>query len=283
MKHQSDSCPDLETIAAFLDGRLSERDREPIVAHLAGCERCYAIFTESAQTAPVSADAAATWWPPRRRVMWSSAAVLAAAAALVLAVRMNVAVDEPAPVQELVTAVGTDRIIEPRLSGGFAYGPRRTVRSGTASALTLSPDLRIAAARVEKDTAAQQSASARHARGVACVLTGNLECAVTSLQEPATQRPDDARILNDLAAVYLVRAEPQNDPGDLSRALATANRAIEIDRLLPEARFNRATALERLGMHTEAREAWQAYLTLDDRSGWADEARARLQALPPEP
>jgi tetratricopeptide (TPR) repeat protein len=65
--------------------------------------------------------------------------------------------------------------------------------------------------------------------------------------------------------------------------LATANRALEIDRLMPEALFNRALALQMLGMADDARTAWQSYLTIDDRSGWADEARARLRILSNRP
>ena len=298
MKADSNVCPDPETMAAFLDGRLSEHDREHVAAHLAGCERCYFVFTEAVQgNVAQPTPAGDTRWWTRRRVVWSSAATLAAAAALVLAVRVGIGPrSQDQQLQTLITAVGTERVIEPRLSGGFAYGPRRTVRS-TPTALSLSPDLRIAAARVEKATESNESPEALRARGVACLLIGNVECAIPTLERAATGRPTDASILNDLAAAYLVRGErvSQNDVADLvraermgdqndaSRALAMSNRALEIDRLLPEARFNRAAALERLGMRSEAREAWQAYLTIDDRSGWADEARTRLQALTREP
>ena len=68
-----------------------------------------------------------------------------------------------------------------------------------------------------------------------------------------------------------------------ARGLATANRALEIDRLMPEALFNRALALQMSGMTDDARTAWQSYLTIDDRSGWADEARARLRILSNRP
>ena len=70
---------------------------------------------------------------------------------------------------------------------------------------------------------------------------------------------------------------------DASRALTAANRALEIDRLMPEALFNRALALQTVGKTDDARIAWQAYLTIDDRSGWADEARARLRILSNQP
>ena len=52
---------------------------------------------------------------------------------------------------------------------------------------------------------------------------------------------------------------------------------------MPEALFNRALALQMSGMTDDARTAWQAYLTIDDRSGWADEARARLRILSNQP
>ncbi len=52
---------------------------------------------------------------------------------------------------------------------------------------------------------------------------------------------------------------------------------------MPEALFNRALALQMVGKTGDARIAWQAYLTIDDRSGWADEARARLRILSNQP
>jgi anti-sigma factor RsiW len=49
-KSSVDACPDLETLAGYLDGRLTERERADIAAHVAGCETCYFVFTEAAQT-----------------------------------------------------------------------------------------------------------------------------------------------------------------------------------------------------------------------------------------
>lgn len=45
----TDTCPPLEDIAAFLDGRLSEGERARVVAHLTDCEACYAVFTDAAR------------------------------------------------------------------------------------------------------------------------------------------------------------------------------------------------------------------------------------------
>ena len=166
--------------------------------------------------------------------------------------------DDATELQALVAAVGTDRTIEPRLTGGFAHGPLHgAARSGGSSLTTLSPDVRIAVAQIEKE-ATSRTALQRHLRGIASLLTGDADSAVAALEEAVAERPDNARILNDLAAAHLVRAERTGNGEDLSRALASVNRALNIDRSLPEVWFNRAYALERLSLPNEARDAWQA-------------------------
>lgn len=280
-------CPDLETIAAYLDGRVVDHERARIAEHLATCETCYFVLSEAAHIHVTASEQrpAPAWWKNPRIVWPSAAAVLATAAALVLAVNLsffNRTVDGP-ELQALVAAVGTNRTIEPRLTGGFAHGPLRgAIRSGGASPATLSPDVRIAVAQIEKEATSQSPRELR-LRGIASLMLGDTDRAVASLEAAAAGQPDDARILNDLAAAYLVRAHRNNQPDDLATALASVNRALNADRSLPEVWFNRAYALERLALTDEAREAWQAYLTIDDRSGWADEARAHLRTLTTQP
>ena len=285
MKRDVNGCPELEVIAAFLDRRLGDTDREEVAGHLSTCETCYFVFSEAAQTKPTAAattDNGKTIWFPSKRVMWSSAAGLAAAATLVLAVSgvLPLGRSSAPELTALVAAVGTDRTIEPRLTGGFAHGPvRGALRSGESAGMNLSPDVRIAAAEIEKVTTGQQSAGAQQARGIAALIVGDIDRAVKVLEDAAAQSPSNASILNDLAVAYLVRGQRTTQSEDPSKALATVNRALSADRSLQEAWFNRAYALERLSMTNEARAAWQAYLTIDDRSGWADEARVHLRAL----
>ena len=284
MKRDVTGCPELEEIAAFLDRRLGDMDRAEVAGHLSTCETCYFVFSEAAQTKPTAAagaDNRKTIWFPSKRVMWSSAAGLAAAATLVLAVSgvLPLGRSSAPELTTLVAAVGTDRTIEPRLTGGFAHGPvRGALRSGESAGMNLSPDVRIAAAEIEKVTTGQQSAGAQQARGIAALIVGDIDRAVKVLEDAAAQSPSNASILNDLAVAYLVRGQRTNQSEDPSKALATVNRALSADRSLQEAWFNRAYALERLSMTNEARDAWQAYLTIDDRSGWADEARVHLRA-----
>ena len=285
VKQDVDACPGLEAIAAFLDGRLDAHTREQMAGHLAACERCYFIFSGAAQVRPKRAGLTQAWWE-RRGALWLGSGLAAAAAVLLALVVPGVLLrraDERA-IETLVAALGDERVIEPRLTGGFAYAPLRgPIRSGRSAVSNLPPDVRIAAARIEKDNMDLRTPPALHARGAAALLSGNIDSAVAALEEAAAQPPPSARILNDLGVAYLVRAQRNASPQDSSNALATLNRALEVDRLLPEARFNRAYALERLALTAEAREAWQAFLTIDDRSGWADEARAHLRALAETP
>ena len=54
MKRDVNGCPELEVIAAFLDRRLGDADREEVAGHLSTCEACYFVFSEAAQTKPAA-------------------------------------------------------------------------------------------------------------------------------------------------------------------------------------------------------------------------------------
>jgi Putative zinc-finger len=293
-KSSVDACPDLETLAGYLDGRLTERDRAEIAAHVAQCETCYFVFTEAARMRASDVARAATldntttapgsgWWWTAPKVVWSSAAALALAASLIVAVAVDFVPwrsDEASALRALVVAVGTDRLIEPRLTGGFAYGPVRGAVRG-ADSESISPDVRIATAEVEKRLAGKRSAEALNRVGVSYLIVGNLPRAISALED-ASDSGASAGILSDLSAAYLVRAARDGQPQDAAKALAAAERAIGLDPVLPEARFNRAAALEKLALRDAAIAAWQDYLRVDGSSGWADEARRHLKQLAPE-
>jgi tetratricopeptide (TPR) repeat protein len=271
------ACPSLETIGAFVDGRFTERERDVVADHLASCEACYFVFVESSR---LRAAAPTTTVIPfqRRRSTWRIAAGLAAAATLVLSVNLYNARrgSDAAALAELVAAAGTTRTVEPRLTGGFAYAPVRGPVRGPND-VELSPDTRIAIAVIEKQFATRPVA------GTAALIGGDSDRAIMILEASAQLRPDDPKILSDLAAAYLARASRSNSSEDVSRALAAANHALEFNRLLPEALFNRALALQMSGQTGDARIAWQAYLGVDDQSAWASEARARLRILSNQP
>ncbi len=277
------SCPSLETIGAFLDGRFKDREREIVAEHLASCESCYFVFTEAARA---NAAREAVPVPAPQPMVWTRAIVpalgLAATLFLVVNIYTRYGVDTNAvALGELAAAMGTQRVVEPRMTGGFAYGPvigtRRALQNGRPP---LSPDARIVIARLERDYAGRPAAQAY---GTAALLSGDADRAITSLEAAARDRSNDARVLSDLEAAYLVRAELTGSDKNAALALAVADRAIAADRLLPEALFNRALALERVQRAEDARAAWQAFLAIDNTSGWADEARAHLRILSGQP
>ncbi len=106
-----------------------------------------------------------------------------------------------------------------------------------------------------------------------------LNRAIHRLETTSGADPRNARNWSDLGAAYFVRASRTEDPRDLLRAYGAADRAVREDSSLPEARFNRALALERLFLVPDAIEAWQDYLRLDAAPGWATEAKRHQRAL----
>jgi len=281
MKVNGGTCPSLETIGAFVDGRLMDRERETIADHVASCEACYFVFSEAARTrVTAQAKGEVIQFPPRRMTWKVAMSGLAAAAMILLAVNVwypfGANGDEQA-LEQLVAAVGTARTFDARLTGGFAYAPVRGPVRGSNDTANLSPDVRIAIAEIEKQHAAQPIAA------TAALISGDPNRAISILEAASKANPTDAKILSDLSAAYLTQASVTSNTEAAPRALAMANRALEIDRLMPEAMFNRALALQTIGQIDDARTAWQAYLTIDDRSGWADEARTRLRILSNQP
>lgn len=180
--------------------------------------------------------------------------------------------------RELVSAVGGNRLVEPRLSGGFAWGPPPIVlRSGNAEG-SLPPEVRIAIARIEKAADADPTAAHLHALGAAQLLDGELDAAIATLRRAADARPEQARAWNDLAAAYLTRAGRRPVEGDVFNAIAAAERATTADASLAEAWFNLALARDAAGQTPQAQEAWRRAAALEPpSSGWHDEAVRRTQ------
>ena len=294
LTHRPERCPDAETLAAYLDGRLTQDEREQVTQHVADCDACGFVVTEAAQmpAMPVEQIPAAglevesvlatiekTGWWRSKSVVWSSAAGLAAAASLVLVIGTGIIPwsGDSSDLRALVAAVGTDRTFEARLSGGFEYGPVRGPVRGSDGAPT-SPDLRIAIATIEKEAVRRRTDQNLHELGVAYLVAGDVGPAISTLEATAN-RTNTPTALSDLAAAYLVRGTRENRPQDVSRALARASQAVQRDASMREALFNRALAFEHLSMFDDARQAWEAYLKVDDQSGWAAEARIHLQRL----
>lgn len=227
----------------------------------------------------------------RRRVWTVGGGLLAAAAVFVLIVRldpewyrvMRGGTPGVAPLHErLVEAVGERRYVEPRLTGGFAYGPVPSVtRSAATPRRRVPPDIEVAILEIEAAAETDTSPALVHALGVAKLMAGDLDGAISVLDTLAGAEAVRPRVLADLSAAYLARSRDRGDPADVPRAIDAARRAVTADASLAEGWFNLALAREAAGERDQAREAWTRYLAVDKTSPWRAEAQRHL--APPAP
>lgn len=279
--------PDPETLAAYADEALDDRATAEVERHIAECEECYELVTEvlraTAVEEPVAASApavpAAEVVPfVRRRIVVSIMAALVGAATMFLAVWTyrsdSRSGERMAP---LVAAVRGTRYFEGRLSNGFEYAELPLATRG-AEPPTSNLALLAAAGELQKLARADTSPATLHAWGVAQLLLGQRDEAISTLEQAAASAAPDARLQNDLAVAFISRAST-NRASDWPKALEAAERASSLDRNLLEALFNRAFVLEQLGLREAARTAWQQYLERDSSGSWADYGRRRLAAL----
>jgi len=166
------------------------------------------------------------------------------------------------------------RHIEARLAG-FRYSPLAVpVRRESGPEVA---DLKISGAAAD----VLEGASDPHAIGVAELLIGQRVEAVAAL-ERAARDSTVAQNWNDLAAARFTIAVDDDRPSLLPRALADADHALRLAPRNPEALFNRALILERLGIREQARDAWLAAADVD-RGGWGNEAREHARKLEARP
>jgi tetratricopeptide (TPR) repeat protein len=283
--------PDAETLAEYLDGGPAEPERSHVEAHLIACADCRTIVAEAAAFSTSNATAASSGargsrssvQPFRSRsTIVGVATALAAAALLVFAVRLvrpdwlglgNIRNDREW--RDLIAAVDAEstRPIDARLSGGFGYRPPPPVVRGVAGG-EQSPAIRIAVAGIEQRAGAR-SLDDQSALATAVLVAGEEDRAITILESVVNARPADAAALSDLGAAYLARAK-HGSTADVQKASTVLDRALRAKPDSPEALFNRALAAQ-LTDPASARAAWTAYLAVDSRSPWADEARRRQE------
>jgi tetratricopeptide (TPR) repeat protein len=271
---------------------LTGADRAAVEARLAADEDAYELLVGVMRTEDAMAPA------PRRELRWGwmAGSVAAAAAAVVLAVRLLPVPASDDRLASLVTAVNGERYVEPRISGGFPAGPVRAATRGQDPSSTRgvgdtrgagdlsSQNLALVAAVGQAQARAQAEPTAPnlHVLGVGFLLLGDRDQAIDTLESAAASESANARLVSDLAAAYAVRAAATASASDWSNALDRADRAIRLDESVVEAYFNRALALEALGLDS-ARAAWQSFLDRDSTSEWAREARAHLARLSERP
>lgn len=265
-------CPTDETLARFASGDIDASTRNEVLAHLETCSDCMAAVLSANAYLEEEQSARGQWRDSR----WWMAAIAAAVIIAFVAVPMLRRRDDP--MSRLVAlAPASARIVEPRLTGGFAWAPYRGPMRSTESAADVDV-LKLGGAAGDVITRAQndRSEQAQHAAGIALVLVDQPAQAIDRLRVVAGQSPNDVHVWSDLAAACYAGSVELQRPSLLPEALAAADRALRIDPRSAEALFNRALILERLGQTDEARKSWLRYLAVDSNSSWATEARSHL-------
>lgn len=280
----SPGCIDEESLAAYVDGRLDPAERRAVELHAAQCSRCRTLLVE---TAAFVKDDARTGNVPRFRVTWKETLLAAAlAAGVVLLVRITFLSSRQAATASrpelagLVAAAANEptRLVEGRLTGGFAYKPPPVPTRG-AGDRNISPELKIAAAQIEQTMRGKDTAEAAAALGDSYLAVGDFDRAVEYLESAVDEKPDDPRYQNDLAAAYIARASTTGRAEDWPKAYAAAERAAKRNSQLVEPCFNKALALEGLNLASAAADAWSICGRADRGSDWAAEALKRSEDI----
>ena len=163
------------------------------------------------------------------------------------------------------------------LLAGFGYAPYEKSTGRVNSAML--EQVRLMLQRLDRSRVATRSAEALATLAVAELVDHDLDGAIRRLTQAVHWNRDDAHLWSDLSAVYLARAEAQEQPYDVLESLDAALRAVEIQPDLREARFNLALTLEQFSLDVQALGAWNEYLRLDPDSPWAREAEEHLRSL----
>lgn len=274
MTDQTLHCPDPETLAAFAEGSLARREVSAVLAHLDVCRRCMSAVEGANAHLSERRNPRTTW-------LAAAAAVVLAATGVLAWQAMRSRHDDPPAARLIALAPRDARTVEARLAGGFEWAPYRgPMRANDAQqsvqAFKLAGAVGDLLERAERDP----SIGVQHAAGTGLVLVERPEEALAKLRAAAKREPSNAKLWNDIGAAEYAAAIRMNEPSRYAKSLAAFDRAMALDAKFAEAAFNRALTLERLGMTTAARDAWNLYLRLDPSSPWAAEARQHLGRLP---
>jgi len=264
-------CPDPEVLAAFAEGKVERKELPRIFAHLETCAAC-----RSGVAAAGKAIA------PERS--FRLAFPLAVAAMIVIAIGLVPwALSFRAPLDRLgKLAPRSARVVEARLSGDIPWAAYRGPLRATNGAAPDPARLKLGGevGEIVDRANREQTASWQHAAGVGLVMIELPADAVGRLRAAVDLDRKNPRVWSDLAAAQYAAALRLDRPSLYPEALASADQALRLDPRLPEALFNRALVLERLGLKVQARNAWSRYLAVDGSSPWAVEAREHLARLP---
>lgn len=260
-----------QALGRFFDGELPDSEVDAFRKHLATCKECQAGLDElmqldvlglrHLQLQAVEEPGVVRLRPVQRAPWWAwASAGLALAATVVLVVS---GMPKPPPPDDLWQPGGDHRLTAARSSYPRAspYRPHSLAMGGPKT-----PPLRLQeVAKLGDDHLAV--ASALLARGE----PGLVENALSELE--TLQTPEAC---SERAMAYLVRGE--KDRLDYEEALRWAERALQMNPKHGPALWNKALALEGLGLTLSAAKTFDQVVQLGE-PGWTSEARTRADQL----
>ena len=184
----------------------------------------------------------------------------------------------------LNAAYRTQRPVESRITG-FEYAPWSVTRSGSQPQVDTPAHDR---AKLLLLNAAQEypGPDAEHGLGKLYLAEHKYDQAIAAFEKALQADGRNARLHNDLGAALFEKGGSERsvdgeekDLESLGRSVEHFNKAVELDKSLLEAYFNRALAYQQMALQRQAEEAWKEYLRRDENSPWADEARRYVKLL----
>jgi hypothetical protein len=200
MSERATACPGLNTLAAFLDGRLTAGNEVAVQEHIATCDVCLELVAEALMVAgpvlvarPVgtaaSGSAPRSW--PRSQWAGVAAAVAAVLVAALLAPGLGSLpnVWQGPKLADLAEAAGLGRPVEGRLTGGFTHRPWfAPLAGGQGGAMTSSTAIQLTAGKIRGNLQSDGTATRLHDYGVSQVLLRDWAQASIALAAAANSR-----------------------------------------------------------------------------------------------
>jgi CHAT domain-containing protein len=171
-------------------------------------------------------------------------------------------------------ALGTVRCGEGRL----ADAPWSAVTPGCGDR-PIGAALRSAALAARRELARHVTPASLRNAAVSALVAGKVDLAIDELSRATDLAPQSGELWNDLAVARLLRADTASEPHEVVLALGSTQSALRAAPALVAARFNRAIALDRLGLRSQAAKDWQQVLVEERDPRWRREAMVRSAAL----
>ncbi len=215
--------------------------------------------------------------PLNRRGAFISWRWLAIAAFLIIALTAGILIakklrgsDVDRGTRALIEAFSKQRLIEPRLSGGFKGGEFRPSRDGAPDVKTRELER---ARGLIMDAVAKGEPGAELAYARLLLSEGEkLPLALKHLRRELVSSPDSAEPHNDLGVCLSLQ-------GKLEDAIDEFDAALKQKADMPEALFNRALCYERLLLRDAASTEYSRLLTIEHEPGWLSEIKHRQERV----